>query len=86
MWLITYAAMQVGKLRKRAVELSLVEYVTARVITSADIRTAVSHFSFAHVVEKRIPKNCNMSLNTICVCTINSQHIHTAHIFYIHFI
>jgi len=83
---ITYAAIQVGKLRKRAVVLSLVEYVKARVITSADIRTTVSHFSSAHVVEKRIPKNCTMSLNIICVCTINSQHMHIAHIFYIHFI
>jgi hypothetical protein len=55
------------------VELSLVEYVTARVITGADIRTAVSHFSFAHVVENRIPKNCNMSL----LDTINVYYQHS---------
>jgi hypothetical protein len=60
--LITYAAMQVGKLRKRAVQLSLVEYVTARVITGADIRTAVSYLRYS-VPEVPIPHFHGLSLS-----------------------
>jgi hypothetical protein len=81
--LITYAAMQGGKLRKRAVECSLVVYVTARVITSADIRTTVSHFNFAYVVEKRIPKIVICpSVSYVCVTsTVSICILHTYFIY-----
>jgi hypothetical protein len=50
--------MQVGKLRKGAVKLSLGEFVTAGMITSPSISIASAQFTFenVHTVEKKIPK------------------------------
>jgi hypothetical protein len=54
--LIIDPAMQVGKLRKGTQELSLVEYVTARVITSGGIRTAIMTFQLCSCCGKESTK------------------------------